>query len=341
MIDTDNYLSSGLTLLNCGLTDNPYCAFKKGLYNLIAGDSMSGKTWFAMQLFAEAAHDESFKDHKLIFDQPEDGALMDVADFFGQETADRIVPASYDEDGDPSDSETLEEMYSLAKKAFRKGPCIEFVDSHDALTCLAEMDKAEKIDAAVENDTSVAGIMSDGKAKVNSAGLRLLKKPLKAHGSIFFMISQLRDNLGFGFEKKSRSGGRALRFYASTEIWFTPIKTITKKVKGKDREIGNMISIKVKKNRNSSQRPTVIVPLIHDYGFDDVGSCVDWLRENHWKGEKKINCPEFSTTPLSREDLIALIEEKLSRYEKLKRLVGKVWNEIRSNMKPQRKKRYG
>jgi RecA/RadA recombinase len=340
MIDTDNYLSSGITLLNCGLTDNPFCAFKKGSYNLIAGESMAGKTWFAMQLFAEASHNEVFSDYKLIFDQPEDGALMDIGEHFGQDTEERIVPPFYLDDETHGASETLEQMYSLAKRAFKKGPCIEFVDSHDALSCKAESDKADKIDESVDNDTVITGIMSDGKAKVNSAMLRQLARPLKSHGSIFFMISQLRDNLGFGFEKKSRSGGKALRFYATTEIWFNAIKKLKKKVKGIDHEVGNLISIQVKKNRNSSQRPTIEIPLIHDYGFDDTTSCVEWLNKHHWRATKQINCPELVKYPVTMKELISYVEEKASRQEKLRILVGEVWNDIRNTLKPDRKKRY-
>lgn len=339
--DSDNYLSSGLTLLNCALTDDPFCAFKKGTYNFIVGDSMAGKTYFSMQLFAEAAHDDAFSDYKLIFDEPEDGALMDVAETFGAATEDRVRPPFMLDDDQWGSSETVEEMYSRAKKVFRKGPCLQVVDSMDALTSLAEMKKADQISESFEDDSEVKGIMSDGKAKANSMMLRQLMKPMQQHGSLLFIICQTRDSVGKLFSEKTRSGGKALRFYATTELWFSIKKTLKKKVKGQDREYGSLIQIKVKKNRNSSQRPVVEVPLLSDYGFDDIGSCINFLRENkHWTGEKKIVCPEFSDTPVSMGDLLAMVEEKPARQNKLRTLVGQVWNEIREATKPKRKKRY-
>lgn len=337
----ENYLSSGCTLLNLALTDNPYCAFVKGSYNFLVGDSMSGKTYFSMQLFAEASHDNSFDDYRLIHDDPEDGMLMDVAQSFGPATYERIESHKKNENGAAVASVTVEEMYLHAKKAFTKGPCIEIVDSMDALSSLSEMKKADKIEQAMEDDDEIKGTMSDGKAKANSSMLRQLMGPMQKTESMFFIICQTRDSVGKLFSEKTRSGGKALRFYATTELWFSVKGKIKKTVKGKEREVGTLVQIAVKKNRHSSQRPIVTVPLIHDYGFDDNGSCVDWLLEQkHWQGKQKIECPEFSAVPISREKLLAHIEEKEVRQEKLKKLVGKVWNTIREEMKPKRKKRY-
>jgi RecA/RadA recombinase len=312
----------------------------KGSYNFIVGDSMSGKTYFSMGLFAEASHDENFSDYDMVFDEPEDGAQMDVAKCFGEATEDKVRPPFLMEDESWGSSETVEEMYSRTKKAFKAGPTIQVVDSMDALTSLAEMKKADQISDAIEDDGDVKGIMSDGKAKVNSMMLRQIMKPMQRHGSMLFIISQTRDSVGKLFSAKTRSGGKALRFYATTELWFSVKQTIKKTIRKKEREIGKLIQIKVEKNRNSSQRGMVEIPLIHDYGFDDIGGCVAWLADNHWKGTKKLECGEFSKTPLSATELIAFIEEKESRYEKLQNLVGEVWNDIREATRPKRRARY-
>jgi RecA/RadA recombinase len=340
--DSDNYLSSVITLLNCALTDDPFCAFPKSSYNYVVGDSRAGKTYFIQQLFAEAAHDENFDDYDLIFDEPEDGALMDRAELFGEVTEERVRPPFMIDDETWGSSETVEEMYSRAKKAFKNGPCIQAVDSMDALTSLAELKKSEKIADAIEDEADTKGIMSDGKAKVNSMMLRQIMKPMKKHGSLLFIISQTRDSVGQLFSTKTRSGGKALRFYATTEIWFSIKKPLKRTIKKKEREVGNIIQISVKKNRNSSQCPTIEVPFLHDYGFDDIGCCIGFLVDNgHWKGDNKIVCPEFSSKPVARTDLIKYIEEKSARHDKLRVIVGEVWNEVREATKPKRKKRYG
>lgn len=330
-LDRNQFLNSGLTLVNCSLTNDPYCAFKRGGYYNITGDSMTGKSILTVQLFAEAANDEIFDEYAFHHDNPEDGVHLDIAEVFGTSTAERINEYA---------SETAEEMYSKMKRYFKKGPCIGVVDSIDALTTLNEMKKGDEIAGAIEEGQTVAGVMSDGKARVNSSYLRQLMRPLRDSGSLLFIISQTRDSLGTGFTPKTRSGGRALRFYAQTELWLSNKKTLKKTVRGVEREVGHIIEFSVKKTRHSSHKSKVEVPLLNDYGFDDIGSCVDWLMMNkYWDGKKKINATEFGVE-LSRQDLIAYIEEKSSRYEKLRELVGTVWNDIRKALRPDRKKRY-
>lgn len=330
-MDRDQFLNSGLTLVNCALTGDPFCGFKKGGYYNITGDSMTGKSIWTLQLFAEAANDPIFDDYSFQHDNPEDGVHLDVSEVFGEKTATRIEEYA---------SETAEEMYSKMKKHMKSGPTLGVVDSMDALTTLAELKKGDEIATAIEEGSTTTGIMSDGKAKVNSSNLRQMMKPLKDTGSFLFIISQTRDSVGTGFNPKTRSGGRALRFYAQTEIWLSNKKTLKKTVKGIDREVGQVVEFAVKKTRHSSFKTKVEVQLLNDYGFDDIGSCVDWLIQNkHWSGGKKIKAPEFKGE-YSRADLIAYIEEKEVRHEKLRTLVGKVWTEIRDAIRPDRKKRY-
>lgn len=339
-IDLSEFLDSGLTLLNLGLTGNPFAGFKKGSYVSVVGDSMTGKSLFLFQVFAEAANDEKFDDYDLLFDNPEDGVHIDITDMYGEKVASRVKPL-HEEDGTAVASSTVEEMYSRTRRHVKRGPCIVCVDSNDALSTMAEQKKELEIDDAVDSGKDTKGIMTDGKARANSAGLRSLQTVLKRSGSLFFMISQTRENLGSAFAGKTRSGGKALRFYSQAEIWFTTVKTLKKSVRGKDREIGQLVEIAIKKTRTSSTKWKVTIPLLIDYGFDDVGSCVDWLIENkHWSGGKKIKAPEFSDEPLSRQELLEFIEEKSGRRKKLRRIVGEVWKEIKEALSHKRTKRY-
>lgn len=342
VFDPENYVSSGSTLLNCGLTDNPYCAYEKGKYYFFVGDSQSGKTFFSMTLFAEAARDESFANYRFIHNNTEDGMMFDVARYFGQSVADRLEAPSYTEDGEPMSSEYLEDFYTHAKKCFLEGPCIYILDSIDALTSRQEEKKEAKMDIEAAAGRAVTGEMSDGKAKINSSRLRRLLKPMKKHGSILIIIVQTRDNLGNGFSEKTRSGGRALKFYATSEIWTSVRKTLTKEVKGKKRKYGIITQMDIKKNRHSDHVGSVEIPILAGYGFDDIGSCVDWLVENeHWKvSGKRIVAPDFSEEPLNREKLISVIENKKNGHYKLQEIVGEAWNQIREAMKPKRKPRY-
>jgi len=340
-LDRSLFLDSGLTLLNLGMTGDPFCAFKRGGFFSIVGDSMTGKSLFLMQLYAEACRDSTFEDYKLVFDNPEDGVHVDIPDMYGESVASRVEPLWKDDDGEPVASATVEEMYSGFRRKMKSHSILGCVDSMDALSTMAEQKKDVEMDDAIDNNKETKGIMTDGKARANSAGLRSIQNVLKKNKSLLFIISQTRENLGSSFSGKVRSGGKALRFYSQGEVWFQTVKTLKKTIKGVDREAGQLVEISVKKTRTSSTKWKVQVPLLIDYGFDDIGSCVKWLIDNkHWKGGKKVTAPEFFEDPVSLSELISFLEEKPVRRTKLRRIVGKVWNEIKSQIRPDRKRRY-
>ena len=132
--------------------------------------------------------------------------------------------------------------------------------------------------------------MTDGKAKINATNLRRFLTPLKKSGSILIIINQTRDNLGFGFEKKTRSGGHALRFYANIEMWSSVKRKTSKTVRGKPRQLGVECKIQIKKNRITGRERTIFLPIYHSFGIDDIGSCIDYLlTEDYWKKDKEIN----------------------------------------------------
>ena len=53
------------------------------------------------------------------------------------------------------------------------------------------------------------------------------------------------------------TGGTALKFYASQRIGFYGGKQITQKIKGKERKVGRVTSIRVKKNKVAPPKPTI------------------------------------------------------------------------------------
>ena len=342
LISPDTFLSSGCTLFNCAMTDNPWCAFEQGKYYFIVGDSMSGKTYFTMALLAEATHNEVFNDYRFIHNNREDGALMNIGELFGKAVEERIEAPAYDKNNNEIHSETVESFWLDAKNKCQTGPCIYIMDSMDSLTSRAEQQKSEKLEKAISEGREEAGIMSDGKAKVNSMMARQILDVLKESGSILLITAQTRDNLGMGFAPKTRSGGKSLRFYATAEIWTSAVKSIKRKIKGKDRKIGHICRFKIEKNRHTGrQTPDIDIPLLTGYGFDDIGSCIDFLINNgHWKKKgQTIHASEFGEAT-TRDNLIANIEKSDDRLEILLTTVGDIWKEIIKAMIPKRKKRY-
>lgn len=337
-----NLLSTGSTLLNLACSDSPWGGFMKGKYYFLVGDSASGKTFLSMTCFAEAVRSRHFKGYRLIYDNVEDGCLLDIEGLFNEATAKRIIPpGGYDKEGIPIYSSTVEEFYYHLDDAIKEGtPFIYVLDSMDSLLSEASEQKFEEQKEAHRKGQAVAGSYGDGKAKKNSEGIRKALKGLRTTNSILIVLSQTRDNLGFGFEKKTRAGGHALRFYATTEIWSSIVKRIKKTVKGKPRNVGVRVKLKVRKNRMTGKTPEVEVEIYPSYGIDDIGSCVDYLVDEGWwtTSKKMIVAKEFDIK-VTREKLIQHIEEK-NLVKVLMSIVGKCWREIDDACSLTRKKRY-
>lgn len=342
ILTAKDFLSTGSTLLNFACTGYPDRGFAKGRYYFIVGDSVSGKTWLSLTCLAEAAKNPNFKDYRFIYDNAEDGALMDIRKFFGLEVYERLEAPSNNY------SFSIEDFYYHVDDAIKDSkPFIYILDSMDSLSSESETDKFDKTKKAVRAGKEITGSYGDGKAKVNSAMLRrVIGKPLLQSGSILIIINQTRDKINaLPFQsKKTRSGGHALGFYACLEMWSSVACQIKKTIRDKKRQLGVYCKIQVKKNRITGRDRTVTIPIYHSFGIDDLGSCIDYmLDEGDWEKVKEDKKTVINAKGLgiegSKRKLIKIIERD-GLEKDLRELVGDVWNEIEDACKIQRKKRY-
>ena len=351
-IKKDNVLSSGSALLNLACTDTPWGAFIPGRYYLIVGSSSAGKTWTMLSIAAESTQHEKFKDYKVVLDEPEEGNNIDISFYFSEKVAQKIKAPRYDEDGNPIYSTTIEEFYDnlnreLDEAEEKKRGVIYMLDSMDALTSNAEIKKTDEQREARERGKEEKGSMGDGKAKINSQNLRRICSRLNKTGSMLFIICQERDNLGSMVASKTFSGGNALLFYATLQIWLTHKNEIKATIKGHSRTLGNLSKISIKKNRLTGQRHRDLeLPFYHSFGIDDTGSLIDWLlEEKHWSGgakeTSKIDATEFGES-LSKELLARYIENLPNGRKKLYKIAYNVWKEIKKDIEEKvvRKPRY-
>ena len=336
------FLGCGSTVVNLACTNTPDGTFKKGKFHLVVGDSASGKTFLLLTTLAEAAQRKDFKEFRFIYDDVEGGALMNIKKFFGESLAARLEAPAY-EDGERLHSTTIEEFFFHVDDAVCAGkPFIYILDSMDSLSSEAEQDKFQKTKKAHRSGKAATGSFGDGKAKKNSSGVRQLLTPIEKMGSIVIVVCQTRDNIGSIFGGKTRSGGKAPRFYACLEIWLSIKEDIKRTIAGKLRPIGTLSRVQIKKNRITGGLHNVFVPIYRKYGIDDVGSCVDFLvNEKHWsvKGKGLITAKEFKVKK-SRDLLIRHIEGK-GLEKNLQKIVASVWAEIEAGCElKNRKKRY-
>lgn len=352
-LPAQDFLSTGSTLLNLACSGKPNGGLAKGTYTLLVGDSASGKTFCSMSLFTEASVNKHFKDYRLIFDNAENGAMIDLGKYFPP-IKDRLEPPHLVK-GEPEYSATVEDFYDNLDAADKVGkPFIYILDSMDALTSEDEESHVVKKKKATDEEGKSKGSYGTSRAKLNSSRLRVVANQLlRRTGSILVIISQTRDNIGFGaqYNKKTFSGGRALTFYAHLIIWTSVMEKIKKHVAGKDRIIGIGVKAEVKKNRLTGRTRSVEFPILYSHGIDDTGSMVDWLiDEKVWKksketlgdekkerGNGQYNTGEFGSGTV--EKLIQKIESE-GRERELKGIVTAAWNEIEAACEVERKARY-
>lgn len=329
-----NGLSCGATMLNLACTDTPYWAFIAGGYYFLWGDSSSGKTWLSMTCFAETTLAEQFQGYELHFIDTEGGAMMDVERYFGKKVAAKMHRHE--------DVETIEDFYRLMHDLLRKKPKrrIIVLDSQDGLGSEQSEKKFEKQKKASEQGQESAGSYGDGKAKYHAQNLRWVLSACRKTGSILIVIGQAKDNINsFGYgDKKTKSGGKSMDFYANIIMQSSVGKPIRKTVRGKPRIVGANCIVSVRKNRVTGKvgkERSAIVPIYYSYGIDDVGSIVDYLiSEGHFKKSKhkdEKNRPQWRVPELeflgTRHRIIKLIEEQKAQ-DIFKDIAAKVWKEI-------------
>jgi len=335
--DPDLFVPTGSTLLNLCLSDTADGGYALGTMVNLIGDSSSGKTFLALSCFAEAARDPRFKNYRFIFDDVEAANAFDIDYLFGPKVAARLEAPKADTENPASD--TVQEFNDNVFRAVEDGrPFIYILDSLDALTTEDEIDKSEEQRKARETGKEVKGSYGMSKAKGMSELFRQLIRAIKRSNGLLIVVSQTRDNVDpMSYSKKTRSGGKALKFYATHELWVA-VGTTHKK---RDRIIGVNGEVKVSKNKITGKRRECTLPIFYDYGIDDISACIDWLvEEGFWKKTKlTINATEDIGIDGTKEKLIRYIEEN-TLQEKLRGIVGDAWHEIERDLKLNRKPKY-
>ena len=335
VIKGKDLLSTGSTTLNLCCSGRRIGGIKKGTYVLLAGTSDSGKTWLARTILAEASINPEFDNYRLIYTDPERGSLMDIEHFFGRKLARRI---------EEQNCKTVEELYdAIDDDLDDKRPFIRVVDSLDSLQSLEDKEMFKKRKSARKKGRDEPGSYAMKKAKENSSNLRVIANRLDEKGSILVIIAQLRSNVGYGsqYEPHVMAGGLAPKYYCHLLLWTSQKGSIVTDHKGKKREQGIYMQVKVKKNRLKGRKRSTVIPIYHSFGIDDLGACVDYLvEEGHWKKKAGVGiiAKELEVQG-SKETIVQHVEEE-GLENQLRTIVGKVFNEIEAAIAVRRKSRY-
>lgn len=299
---------------------------KKGVYGVpagrfinIVGDKSAGKTFLSNEFIAWA-HYEFGNKFKWCYDDCESGYSFDTEELYGFE----IMPMSKEE---RVHSENVEDAFcniSNFAKSLKKGEFgIYVLDSLDGLTSQEQDERAEKRKELFKEGKKLEkGTMGMGKQKfLSQEFFPQLCDEIEEKNVLVIIISQIRENVDVtSFEKYSRSGGKAMDFYAHTVLWLATAKKILRK----DTPVGVVVKAKTTKSKTPRPYRERFFNFLYDYGLDNIGSAVDYLFDLRTdKGEltKKANAIQWDgQNSFDKKELKEFLEgnELLEKFENSK-----------------------
>lgn len=308
--------SSGCCLLDCVLGGG----YALGRVVNIVGDKSTGKTLLAIEACANFAR--TFRGGLILYRETEAAFDQRFATTLGLPIERVEFPAkpAYTVD------DIFEEMIDFVERC-RKKQGLYLLDSLDALSDKDEM----------ESEFGKASYGTQKAKAMSQLFRRLIQKLENSHVTVF-IISQVRDNIGVTFGRKlTRSGGRALDFYASQSLWLSQVKRITKTVKGMTRSTGVFIKAFCEKNKIGLPFRDCVFPIRFGFGVDDLEANVLWLIET-----KNLEAAGFDSQEQALQFLKDMRKVSDEEYREavsdIATTVRKLWGELEQRFSPVRKK---
>lgn len=271
------------------------------------GDKSSGKTFLACEILAAAYHKFGKDKFKWDFDDCESGFSFDTQRIWGFE----IMPKDLE---DRTRSETVEQLYGNIRQFLESLKPTEFgvyiVDSLDGLQDEAGQKRGdERFKAHKKGEAFDKGSYQMTKPKfLSSEFFPPIAALAEEKNCLVIIISQERDNVdSFSFEKNTRSGGRAMDFYAHTVLGLLTVSKIMKK----GRPIGVITRAKTFKNKTPRPFREAFFNIYFDYGIDDISSNIDFLfdlRTENGQLSSKTEAVSWNGKKASKADVAEFIE---------------------------------
>jgi len=304
------FLSTGCTILDLAIANQLPGGFAVGRVSHIYGPESTAKSVIAQEPLGDAQR----RGGEAWFEDVEWTLDGDRSPLFGLDTNSSTFHYEH--------PETIGELFdkmintALKERTTDSPPGAMAIDSLSALPSEIE----------IKEDVEKSGYGTTRARQLSKAFRKYLWKLSQANMALLF-IDQTRDDI-VGFGKYTVSGGKALRFYSSTRLLLEHALRLKNK---NERVIGVKIRFSVEKNKIAPPFRQGTFRLLFDYGIDDIGTNLEWLKENYptedkvkkgaWYpfGEKKLG-PGLNKACKTIEDN--------NLEEELRQEVYRVWKEV-------------
>jgi recombination protein RecA len=312
------FVKTGCALLDCVIGGG----WPLGRISNIVGDKAVGKTLLAIEGCANFARQYpegliKYREAEAAFDKTYAATLglpIDRVDF--------------GKDDISTQWETMEEIAAdldlvIEEASDLKQPCFYIIDSLDALSSIAELERDfEAGSYGLEKQKGLGKIFRTRARKLKQARVGML------------IISQIRDKIGVSFgDKHTRTGGRAMDFYASIALWLSSLGMEYKTVKGIKRPYAINIKAKCKKNKISMPFRECDFPILFGYGIDELAACIGFLEQAKATGQLEGYDKKYLAESSKLDDA-----EYKRRLIAVRRLTRTTWREVEEGFAPTRRK---
>jgi len=307
-----DFISSGSTLLNLVLGGG----WAMGRMSNLVGDKSSGKTLLAIEACANFV--KKYPKGKIYYHETEAAFDKNYAGALGM-PVDKVIFIE--------DIMTVEGMFKFIDDKIldkSKIPKLYILDSLDALD--ATEDSRKELDEAGYSGARKAGKLS--------SLFRKRIKDIEGSNICLLIISQIRVNIGVTFGKKTtRSGGKALDFYASQIVWLKTLSKISKTISGITRPYSLLVRANCEKNKVGLAFRECEFPILFGYGINSVLSNLQFLEKTKFLDKLSF---KFRRIQSFAEKIIE--ENDIDKITEIDKITKEVWNNIESGFLPKRRK---
>ena len=248
--DVDEFIDTGSHIFNALLSGSLYGGLPSNKITAIAGESATGKTYFALGIVKQFLEDH--KDAAVIYFESESALSKDMIESRGIDSSRVVIVPVVTVQEFRNQAISILDKYAETPQS--KRPKMMFcLDSLGMLSTTKEIE-----DTAEGKETK-----DMTRAQITKGAFRVLTLKLGRAGVPMIVTNHTYDVIGSMFPQKEMGGGSGLKYAASSIIFLSK-----KKEKEGTEVIGNIIHCKNAKSRMTVENRIVDVRLSYDKGLD-------------------------------------------------------------------------
>ena len=255
--DVDSFIDTGSHIFNALLSGSLYGGLPSNKITAIAGESATGKTFFALGMVKQFLEDN--KNAAVIYFESESAISKDMIESRGIDSSRVVIVPVVTVQEFRNQAISILDKYAETPKD-KRPPMMFCLDSLGMLSTTKEIE-----DTAEGKETK-----DMTRAQITKGAFRVLTLKLGRVGVPMIVTNHTYDVIGSMFPQKEMGGGSGLKYAASSIVYLSK-----RKEKEGTEIVGNIIHCKNAKSRLTVENRVVDVRLSYDKGLDRYYGLLD------------------------------------------------------------------